>query len=647
MLKKICSALLIIVMLLPIITACANNGTSGNGSSGGSSSGSGGAGTGSGGTGDGIRTEEFSYWLSVGESSLYYTQYQDNPVMQYIFNTMTFPNSDGGESRISINFETPPSGREVDTYNLMISTDSLLDIMCMNFGMPVADMYEAGQLLDLTYYVENHMPNYKAFLDANPDLLPFATTLVNGERKFLHIPGALDEPNIFDQFCGICYRRDWIIKYGTPPAELWSLDAGNNKVYRPNPDADIPFSFYYSLDVDGNSIQATEMGSNVNPDSWVDNIIFPSGNPDPIYISDWEWMMEIFARAIDDQGIDDGYVMSLYYPGYVQTGEIVCGFGGGGPYFHINPATDRAAFGAVSEGFKAYLQCMNQWYQNGWIDREFQDKTDMFFQIDETKIYQGKIALWIGAAAHVGARIRSDMQPLTDGAMVFGAPQPINDIYGPDSVKFVTPFDMFGGGDRLGGGICITSKASNKDLVVFLSFIDFMFSDEGSLLNTMGLNSEQLERFPSPIYERYGLNDGAYFETDEGKFMFVPLMEQDEGGFRSAMNGSRIPGLTRNKVMQFNYTPTYIHSRENWVKYPAIGFLGGMFRSQMSPDEQRIMEQTGTVLEREYMHMEVPRFITGERNFEEDYETFLVNLERRNYQRVIDALNATIDRLRS
>jgi len=625
MMKRNIAIILILAMMLVILSAC---------------------GDGSDNSADGFKTEQFSYWLSVGESSFFYTQYQDNPVMQYIFNNMTFQNAEGGESRIKINFDVPASGTEVDSYNLMISTDNLFDVMCLNFGMPIEEMYEAGQVLDLTYYVENHMPNYKAFLDENPELVPFATYSINGERKFLHIPGAVDMQDIYEQFCGVAYRRDWIVKYGTPPAQLWSLDAGNNKVYSPNPNAGTPFAFHYSLDWDGNSVHTTELTDTINPDSWIDNVIFPSGNPDPIYISDWEWMMEIFAHAIADQGINDGYVMSLYYPGYIGTGDIVTAFGGGGPFFYRHRETDRAAFGAVEEGFKTYMQAMNQWWQNGWIDREFRDKSDMFFSIDETKIFQGKKGVWVGVSAHLGARTRSDVQPLTHGAMVFGAPQPINDIYGPDSVRFVEPYTMFGAIDVLGGGIVITNSAKDKDITVLARFFDYFWSHEGALLKTMGFSEEQMERIQSPIYLEHGLDNGAYFEHPDGMLQFVPAMERDDGGMRGAMTATRIPGLRLNSVIRYSYTPTYIHSREQWVRYPATGFFGGMFNSQQTVEEARTREQIGVIIDREYMQIVVPMFITGEMNFNEDYDSFVTNLERRGYQRVVDILDAVIDRLR-
>jgi len=622
--KKVLSVSFAILILLSFLSGCSNSADTESG--------------------NGI-TEEFTYWLAISDISGFYTQYKDNPIMQYVMNNVTFKNKDGEDARIRLTFEVPATGSEVDTYNLMISTDSYLDIMDTTFGMPLVEMYEAGQVLDLTYYVENYMPNYKAFLDAHPELLPYVTWMIDGERKYLHIPAALDESNIFEQFCGVAYRRDWIVKYGAPPAELWTLDAGNNKIYAPNPNANEPFSFHYSLDRDGNAINTTEATGNVDPESWVDNVIFPSGSPDPIYISDWEWMLEIFAGAIADLGIDDGYVMSLYFPGFIGTGDISCAFGGGGPDFYRDRDTGRAAFGGVTEGFKTYLQCMNRWYQNGWIDKEFQDKTDIFYAIDETKIYQGKIAMWLGAASHLGARIRSDVQSFTEDAMVFGAPQAINDLYGPDSVKFVEPYVMFGAVDIVNAGVCVTNKAKDKDLAVLAGFLDFFWSEEGSILRTMGFGKEQMETVQSPLYLQYGLPEGSYFEADSGKLQFHPVMERDDGGIRGALTALRIPGLTRNSLIRYSYAPTYLHSREQWVRYPATGFFGGMFNSQMTAEEYRLREQITAIIGREYMVIEVPKFITGEKNFEGDYENFLNNLEKRGYQRVLDALNATIDRL--
>ena len=58
---------------------------------------------------------------------------------------------------------------------------------------------------------------------------------------------------------------------------------------------------------------------------WI--VVFPSGGTDPVYISDWEWMFEIFTEAMADQGITDSYCTSIYYPGYMWSGGLCSCFG--------------------------------------------------------------------------------------------------------------------------------------------------------------------------------------------------------------------------------------------------------------------------------------------------------------------------------
>ena len=48
----------------------------------------------------------------------------------------------------------------------------------------------------------------------------------------------------------------------------------------------------------------------------------------PVYISDWEWMFDIFTKAQADLGITDGYCLSVYYKGYNEDGSLFSSFGG-------------------------------------------------------------------------------------------------------------------------------------------------------------------------------------------------------------------------------------------------------------------------------------------------------------------------------
>lgn len=340
---------------------------------------------------------EFTYWLGIGESTEYYLSYEDNPVMKYVMEYKTFENSEGEQEHISITFQTPPATKESENFSTLLSTGGYSDVISLQFNTtPITDLYEEGIILDLTDYVKQYMPNYQRYIAEHPDMEKYMTSDVNGERKYLSLVSAADVLGLEDQFSGFCYRRDWLVKYGVQPETLF--DPMKDAAPKANPNAGKSFSGYYSLDMAGNEEHHDTMQADTNGDSWVDDVVFPSGNVDPVYVSDWEWMFDIFQQAINSQGIDDGYVLSIYYPGYNANGDLVTGFGGGGPLWYQD-TNGKAQFGATSDNFKTYLQCMNQWWKNGWIDQRFAERSgDMFYMIDDTTVRQGKVEI---GRAHV------------------------------------------------------------------------------------------------------------------------------------------------------------------------------------------------------------------------------------------------------
>ena len=126
------------------------------------------------------------------------------------------------------------------------------------------------------------MPNYVALVHSNDTYKKNCITMVDGEEHYFSLRTIMDAPE--SVFQGFMYRRDWIVKYGTNPATGAAFTGG--------------------------------FTDPANPDSWEDDVVFPSGGTDPIYISDWEWMFEIFEKAMADLGITDGYCISLYYKGF-------------------------------------------------------------------------------------------------------------------------------------------------------------------------------------------------------------------------------------------------------------------------------------------------------------------------------------------
>lgn len=60
---------------------------------------------------------------------------------------------------------------------------------------------------------------------------------------------------------------------------------------------------------------------------------------EPFFLSDWEWMFDIFTKAQAELGITDSYCLSMYYPGFTWAGGLCSCFGEGGIIWYAYTAT--------------------------------------------------------------------------------------------------------------------------------------------------------------------------------------------------------------------------------------------------------------------------------------------------------------------
>ena len=109
-----------------------------------------------GGSGD---TLEITWWLGVGEDATYYPSYDENPVVKYL-ETKEF-----NGQKIDLKYVTPVAGAELDNFNTLLATEEYTDIMDMAFSnTAVTELLEDDVIYDLTDYVDQYMPNYKALI---------------------------------------------------------------------------------------------------------------------------------------------------------------------------------------------------------------------------------------------------------------------------------------------------------------------------------------------------------------------------------------------------------------------------------------------------------------------------------------------------
>ena len=587
----------------------------------------------------------FSWWISTAENSEFYTDYDENPIIKYIEAHKTFEDKDGSQAAIGFDFQSGVRGSEQDNFNNMIATGTYTDVFDpVYYAGSVVDLYKEGTVLDMTDYVNNYMPNYKKWMEEHPDAAQYMTQDVDGEKKFLAIYCTYEDISMYDQWYGYAYRRDWLVKYGTQPDTFY--DPMVDTEPRANPNAGQAFSGHYTLDTDGNAIDTTEYSDTVNGDSWVDDVVFPSGNVDPVYITDWEWMLDIFAKALNAEGITDGYGLSLYYPGYVGTGDLVSGFGGIGPTWYLDE-NGKCTFGATSDGFKAYLECMSTWYKNGWIDQRFdQRSSDAFYQIDNTTVRQGKVGAWLATPSELMSRIQTDTLETTKGAVVYTCASPINDKYGSEETQLKKP-TCFSSPELISSSIVVTDKAKDKDLKLLCEFLDYLYTEEGLLLANGGLNQEQAAEAQDATYSAYGVDYGYDpVQGDDGKTLMAltPKLYADEGDIRSAMTLGRLWRLSAKNRYVSEDTETYTHQRENWVKYEATGAIGAIVNGQLDSDQTATMQKLTNRIGAEYMYIEVPKFIKGTYNLTTDWDNFVSDLNKRDYQSLVDTYNEALNK---
>jgi hypothetical protein len=376
-----------------------------------------------------------------------------------------------------------------------------------------------------------------------------------------------------------------------------------------------------------NEVTSFSADEGENPaEDYTDNVIFPSGTKDPITISDWEWMLEAFDKAIEERGWADdsgAYGLSIPYYGYSAMGDITSSFGGGTGSFYLKDG--KVSFDANSENFHTYLECMQVWYKNGWLDQNFNTRAaDMFFQIDTAGVNQGKVGMWCGMLSTLGTAIRVSCQDPSDqaDAYVMGAALPINDMYGSEEQMYKAP-DALYQSSRRGSPVGITNKAEGKDLAALFTYLDWTYTEEGARTIRLGLNEEQYKSvtLDPDLYAEHDIKTAYTVTTDEdGKTVLVATFTNSDPilgalmGHRMAV-GIILSGNNGEYSIRKGEQKVNTDAMEQWTKYLNTGNImdySSLLSSEESEKYSKI-SAAGT----EYQSQNVPNVIKGTLSWEE------------------------------
>lgn len=494
--------------------------------------------------------DTFGWWLYTTDGGgTYYEGYEDNPAVQWLaqqsWDVENHTLSEDGKGKtFQLKFQAPITGSEQDNFNNLIATGDYPEIFDMAVAGSKESLIEDGILADITEYVEKYMPDYVALLDEHPDWKSQVTyTDENGETKYYWLALLKDGPP--ESWDCMSYRRDWVVQYAEPTEYVWDWDS--DYVKENGHPAVTPLAEAQKAgNLEGwkkNDLYGTKFTSSEGEkpsDDYTDNVIFPSGTDEPLTISDWEWMLEAFDKAIEERGwADDGesYGFSVAYGGFFGLGDLVSSFGGGTGGYYVDK-DGKVSYSATSDNFKAYLECVHHWYEEGWLDQKFETRaSDMFFSINEAGCTQGKVGMWLGTIGTLGDVIRVSCQNETDKekAFVMGCALPLNDMYGTDAQKFTEPDALYQAAAGPDGGIGISDKAMDKSedaLEALFTYFNWCYTEEGAMFSTFGLTEEQYKsvELENDLYAEYGYTDGLYHVEDrDGVKTIVIHIDQSTG----------------------------------------------------------------------------------------------------------------------
>ena len=604
----------------------------------------------------------FNYWVSMtdgtGIGGIVDTYEQNPSVVYFTEQDYTYKSAQKqGDSyvqgeevtnKVALHFESPTVvGQEQNSFITSLNSGKT-DILELDYAPEtVTKMYRNGKLLDLTWWVENYMPNYKKYVEDN-GLYNYFTTEIDGERKYLQLYNCREAGE--DYFCGYQYRRDWILEYGVDPSQ----GATTGQTFaEAHPDwgwqeadgvkawvDEIRFPSYYGYTyTTADNGSASGMGTltkSAEVEDFIQNEYPAMVGSDlreeyaweayegqwPVTISDWEWMLDIFQIAIEDLGYTErGYCMSLYQPGFVNTGNLVSSFGGGGVEWYRNKEGE-VVFGGDTETFRTYVEVMNGWYQNGWIDTGFQSHSDLFWRWDEATVRQGYVGLFYGLdnqlLGYMDQSNGVEANP-TNGLCSYGMPFPVNDKYGSDELRFQEPY-CFYGMETQTNSIMVTTDAekNGKDLAALFTFLDNMYTWEAAGIKGSSLTKEMIENSQEGVqalFEDYGLSDGCWEVREDGNRYMTEEYILLAGDTMNLLQPVRLFGLEGlrfppegNKEYQF--------TTQLWGFWSNSGYLQNSFYTQLTPDEYDIYNQYNTSMRNNFIS-EVPKFIKGERSMSE------------------------------
>ena len=281
----------------------------------------------------------------------------------------------------------------------------------------------------------------------------------------------------------------------------------------------------------------------------------------------------------------------------------------------------QVAFGPTTHEFYNYLCKMREWYEKGYIYQDFASRVnDLFYQPNMALTYGGAAGVFFGGYWQLGDKMSMPEYGLN--MEIRAASAPVDTEHGLETAFPSLTLLASSGVTSNTGAWCVSTSCSKENMIRFMTWADYLFSEEGGMLKTYGLTGEAAAA--DPLYQQLGLEKGTYWFDENGEYQHDPRTVTNEID-PIGLSGARLPGLNIKKYSYALTEQSWLDADKIWCRYGDSGDYP-VNAHGTAEEESKLADYYNTYTD--YMNSIIVKFIMGTQDLNE--ETFAAYVDQMN-----------------
>ena len=350
--------------------------------------------------------------------------------------------------------------------------------------------------------------------------------------------------------------------------------------------------------------QAPWIGLQIRGD-WLDDL----GLDVPVTYDDWEEMLTKFKN---EKG---AYApLALGSLGNFFFGELSSGFGATHDFMNVN---GTVVYGPITDGWRNYLSKMADWYKKGLINPDYM--TAGAFIVDTELVTSNQTGAWYSmyTMPSLYEKISED-----SNTRIIGVKPPVVKEGDQINIRKSTAFL---------GSSCTAISAESKNKEIAMKWLDYLFSEEGSLL------------------ANYGIENDTFVYNEKGKPVFTEKISNNPDGLSVSQ-----------AMCYYTLVPDNLACGYDWTRELSIvpakdqemmSIWGSVGESYVMPaalshtsDESKELAALYTDIST-YVNECTNKFITGVMDINgADWDNYVSSVKSMNIDRCVEIKQAALER---